>query len=52
MMYPIFRLILPNLAKERQKETQSSLARLYARVYSFPKQSRDYKIFVNDRLVL
>ncbi|XP_032676085.1 DNA ligase 4 isoform X2 [Odontomachus brunneus] len=49
MMYPIFRLILPNLAKKKQKETQSSLARLYARINSLPKQSRDYQILVNDR---
>ncbi|XP_014472206.1 PREDICTED: DNA ligase 4 isoform X2 [Dinoponera quadriceps] len=48
IMHPIFRLILPNFADD-YKETPTSLARLYADVYSLPKQSHDYKCLISDR---
>lgn len=51
MMHSIFRLILPNLA-EGNKETCTSMANLYARVYFLPKNSSDYKNLVSYRSVL
>ncbi|XP_029169652.1 DNA ligase 4 [Nylanderia fulva] len=50
-LYPILRLILPDLERERGPHNlkQVSLARLYARVYGFVKNSDNYKKLENYR---
>ncbi|GAB1869757.1 DNA ligase 4 [Camponotus japonicus] len=50
-LYPILRLILPELERERGPHNlkQASLAKLYANVYGFMKNSDNYKKLANYR---
>ncbi|XP_011631930.1 DNA ligase 4 [Pogonomyrmex barbatus] len=50
-LYPILRLILPHLERQRGPHNlkQISLAKLYARVYGFTKSSDSYKKLINYR---
>ncbi|KAL0100095.1 hypothetical protein PUN28_019510 [Cardiocondyla obscurior] len=50
-LYPVLRLILPKLERERGPHNlkQTSLANLYARVYRFPSSSDSYKKLSNYR---
>lgn len=52
-LYPILRLILPDLERERGPHNlkQASLAKLYANVYGFMKNSDNYKKLANYRSV-
>lgn len=52
-LYPILRLILPHLERQRGPHNlkQASLAKLYADVYGFAKNSNSYKKLANYRLV-
>ncbi|XP_071646957.1 DNA ligase 4 isoform X2 [Temnothorax longispinosus] len=50
-LYPILRLILPNLERQRGPHNlkQASLANLYAHVYGFARNSDSYKKLANYR---